>query len=1162
MRRSHKRLDPAPLVSLLLLGCLMSAAQAPSDLPGLVVEEVIADSAAASAGVKVGDRLLTYDAKLISSPAGLQAAEENTFGEKPRALRIGRAGKTLTLLLRGKLGVEVRPELPSIVLSGYEEGKSALNAQKTEMVIALWTVAAKAAQQTGANAVAAWLYGRIGQIHERLEHWTEARLAYAASWELLISSSDSAGQSRILAGLGRCCKNLNDFPAAEGWFNQARRVNAAAGYEMWAAADLHELGLAAYTRGELAAAQDYHSQALAIRERLAPNSLDVAASFNSLGNAAWSRGDLADLEAAHDYYNRALVIRERLAPDSLEVAASFNNLGNVASTRGGLTAAQAYFQKALAIYERLAPTSVAIGAILNNLGEVARTRGDLTAAHVYLSLALETKERRAPNSLTVAVTLNNLGTVDWARGDLVSAQDEYRRSLAINERLAPESLAVAASLNNLGEIASARSDHSAAQEYHRRALSIRERRAPDSLVVATSLANLGEVAREGGDHPMAWDYHGRALAIKERLAPDSLVIAESLNSLGAVALARGDDSAARDHHNRALAIRERLAPNSLAVAESLTAFGELLFREHLLADARSLFARAVSIIEAQRGQITSTDARALLLARYTKLYVSLLRTHVALNDIPAAFATFERARARSLVELLAERRLDFRADAPVDLLAQQDVLDEKRSATYRIIAKTFSELTSASAALRTHDLNNDPKRMRALEASVATFEQRLEELRESLAMYGAEQQRLETQIRRSSPRLAALQYPEPLDVPGARAALDAGTLLLAYVVDEEKTYLFALTKTDLKLLTLPIGRASLGRQVTVFRELVAKERLGDLILQGGRLYDTLVRPAQNWVSQAQRVLICPDGPLQVLPFAALVSQAGPRQRYFIEDKPLHTISSVTVYAETRRSAMERHIRRAAGEARPGWTLLGFGDPLYTKAAATPASEGKLVRRASVQHAERHQDTTELTYLRRRGLGLIPLPRTRDEVEAIVGLFGKSARAKLGSEATETVVKREAKNAGILHFASHGWMDEVMGLSSGLALSQPEALGREPTADDDGLLQAWEIFEHVRVNADLVVLSACQTALGQDLNGEGLIGLTRAFLYAGAQSVVVSLWDVSDVGAAEFMKAFYQELRKGATKDVALQRAMTTMYINPTRRHPFYWAAFILVGDWR
>ncbi|MCI0557464.1 MAG: CHAT domain-containing protein, partial [Nitrososphaera sp.] len=249
-------------------------------------------------------------------------------------------------------------------------------------------------------------------------------------------------------------------------------------------------------------------------------------------------------------------------------------------------------------------------------------------------------------------------------------------------------------------------------------------------------------------------------------------------------------------------------------------------------------------------------------------------------------------------------------------------------------------------------------------------------------------------------------------------------------------------------------------------------------------------------------------------------------------------------------------------------LLAFGAPIYTKEQAEIAKGQKQVLVAQTRGEEKEeekeklQSDSEVEYIQRRGMLLASLPGTREEVEEITKLFGKSARAKLGPEATETAAKQESKDADIVHFACHGWLDEQMGLSSGLALCQPEALGSQVTADDNGLLQAWEIFEQVRLKADLVVLSACRTGLGEELRGEGLIGLTRAFLYAGARSLVVSLWGVSDKSTAALMKTFYQELRNGTSKDVALQKAMTALRSNPKWQHPFYWSPFILVGDWQ
>src|SRR5262249_24091818 len=209
--------------------------------------------------------------------------------------------------------------------------------------------------------------------------------------------------------------------------------------------------------------------------------------------------------------------------------------------------------------------------------------------------------------------------------------------------------------------------------------------------VASRLHHLGLVARDRGDLRAAQDYHRKAFAIFERLAPNSLAVAGSLANLGRVAYDRGDLEAAQDYHNRALAIKERLAPHSLNFAESLNDLGNLAFRTQRFSDARSFFDRAVAIIEAQRSSISSTEARSLFFARHHQSYLDLLQTYLALNDLPAAFATFERARARGLVDLLAERKLNFLADAPADLLEQQDQLNQNRSIAYAALAKLNSE---------------------------------------------------------------------------------------------------------------------------------------------------------------------------------------------------------------------------------------------------------------------------------------------------------------------------------------------------------------------------------------------------------------------------------------------------------------------------------------
>ena len=739
--------------------------------------------------------------------------------------------------------------------------------------------------------------------------------------------------------------------------------------------------------------------------------------------------------------------------------------------------------------------------------------------------------------------------------------------MAIYERLAPGSFDVASSLISLGNVTYLNKNLQAAQDHYSRALAIYERLAPGSLDVAGSLQGLGNVAFSTGDLQAAQDYHSRALAIFERLAPNSLNVSGGLLSLGNVASFRGDLQVAQDYYSRALKINERLAPNSLGAAAGFSNLGGVILSQRRFPEAFQLFTRAVEIIESQRSKILSSDARALLLAQLTGPYTGLLRTHLALNDLPSAFATLERARARSLVEMLTERQIDFHADLPADLLKRQDNLALCRSDAAATLTYAHTQLPKAQTELGKLNPNKDANRIAVLENQIEEFNQQIKKLPDALTQYSVEQRKLDEEIRRApgvSSRFANLQYPHPLDLAGAQTALAPDTLLLAYHLVLDESYLFAVTKTDIKLFKLP-ARKVIADSVRAFQSEVAVKRRGlnDLATikiineQGKKLYDLLIGPAQALVNQANRVLICPDGPLHTLPFAALVSQIKPAPRYFIQDKPLHTIVSMTVYAQSRKPlALNPNQKKH---------VLAFGDAVYTDDHAQQIIK-QLQNSPKTQHpsesvqesqtrSNADSDTTRWKFDSR-------LPNTKQEVEAI-RRYDKSADIKLAQEVTESAVRLLGKDYTIFHFAVHGWADKRVGLDSGIALSQPRLLGKSETKDDNGMLQAWEIIEQLHLNADLVVLSACETGLGTtELGGEGLVGLTRAFQYAGAKSIVVSLWKVLDQSTSELMMAFYDELFKGASKDVALQKAMAKVRSNPKWRHPYYWSSFVLVGDWQ
>jgi CHAT domain-containing protein len=256
-------------------------------------------------------------------------------------------------------------------------------------------------------------------------------------------------------------------------------------------------------------------------------------------------------------------------------------------------------------------------------------------------------------------------------------------------------------------------------------------------------------------------------------------------------------------------------------------------------------------------------------------------------------------------------------------------------------------------------------------------------------------------------------------------------------------------------------------------------------------------------------------------------------QYLVEWKALHTTLSLTLFAELRK-----HPPVSSGSS----TLVAFGDPLYP--STKPQADADL--------------SPEVREVLRRGYALTPLPATRAEVGALAEGFGQHATVYLGAEATEGRAKSIAKTK-YLHFATHGLLDSRSPLDSSLALTVP---AERRAGEENGLLQAWEIFEQLRIDADLVTLSACETALGADVAGEGLVGLTRAFHYAGARTVLASLWQVADVSTSDLMTKLYAHLRSGMTKDEALRLAQRDAIARPETAAPFHWAAFTLSGNWR
>jgi CHAT domain-containing protein/Tfp pilus assembly protein PilF len=1057
----------------------------PPPAPGVVVEEVRPGGAAARAGLMAGDVLLAW-ARAATPPANRET-RQGTLGSPfdARAVELEEAPRGAVTLsaLRGDVALDivlppgdwealVRPQMPPEVLERYRQSRQA--AGKPGDGLAPLEQAVAAARRLGDRGLLRWLLAASADMLALSHQWSSAAAAYG---EALREGPPMPEQAGLHEALAQILVQANEPVQAEKAYQQAARLREGT---LAAAEPLQKLGSMALDRGDLAAAEDWYRQALAIRERWAPDSPAVAKALTRLTLVANMRSDHDQADALS---RRALAIHERLVPGTLEHAESLTSTGGVASRRGEWPDAQRYWERALEIRERLAPEGQRFTWALNNLALAFSERGEYAEAERLLRRSLKLKEALNPNASDVASVLNNLGFMAHRQQDLAAAESFYRRSAEIMARVVPDSPQHAIVLGNLAEIVAELGDHAQAEALSDRALAIRERTQPGGLELADDLRTRGRIAVGRGNYSEAERRVRRALEIDERHAPGSSAVADDYELLGDIARLRADLVDAQGHYEKSLAIRERLELETFATAATHYWMASIRRLRGDPEGAGRHFARALEALEAQGPRVGGGQERqARLRAHFVDYYRSAADLLIE-QDRPAdAFAVLERSRARVLLQLMAERDLDLETSGGGEL-------DRQRRHTDADYERVRDEL----AAL-------DAKDHAAIDGATL----RLRELRQKQAAIAAE-------IRASSPRLAEIRYSQPLDAAGVRASLDAGTVLVAYSVGREKTIAFALVGGDaggLEAVTIPIGEEALRSRLRRWRRLLERTAPPPEFFSEARaLYDLLLRPLEAHLVPARRLLISPDGPLHTLPFAALRRGSA----YLAAWKPTHVVQSGSVYA--------RLLQSRGSLSRPA-TLLAFGDPRY--APGGPDS----------------------------------LPETRNEVHEIARLL-PGAVVHLGDDASEENAKAAGRSARYIHFACHGTTNERFPLDSALLLSAPGGLAK---GRENGTLYAWEIFERVRLDADLVTLSVCRSGAGAEIAGEGLIGLTRAFQYAGARSVLAALWGVGDETTVEFMARFYRLLQQGVPKDEALRR--TQVAAIRAGRHPVRWAAFQLYGDWR
>jgi CHAT domain-containing protein/tetratricopeptide (TPR) repeat protein len=862
----------------------------------------------------------------------------------------------------------------------------------------------------------------------------------------------------------------------------------------------------------------------------------------------WGYGFLVrnDLAGTQDYFEKALREWQSLGAETLAVATGYDYAAWAAEQHGNVGKAEEYHREALRIAQKVAPTSTRTLLGLTYVGGVLRKRGDFSSAETYYLKALALAERRHSRDNITARILTSLAVLDRQRGNLDAAEVRYRQALAIVKRAdpqGPDGLELAGSLSDLAQCLIDKGEAGRAEYYERRALTVRQQLAPGSLAVAFSYNSLGKIARLRRDWDKAESYFQQALAISKSLAPVSDRTSEVLTGLGYVARDRGQDEQAEAYFKQALAIVERVRPSGLDHAEALGDLAGALYRRRQLDDAGKLYRQAFAELESfALGGVD--DDRSRFRAdhvRYYKEYVDLL---VDQGQIESALEQVEASRARTLLDMLARSQIDVRHGADPVLLTRERNLRQ-------------------SIARRLQD------RMRMAEKRAA--DQQLAAIDEEVAALREEYQRLQTEIRSKSPSYAELIKPQPLNIRALQELLDPETVLLEYSLGEKRSYVWAVTDKSVDVYAVP-PRAEIEEPArAVYSAMVAQSgapRTARRAVQAGyrqsalQLSRMILDPVSSHLA-GKRLLIVADEILQYVPFSALPAPGNPGAPLIAEHE-IVTSPSLSVVAEIRRAGTTHP--KASRE------VAVLADPVFDSA------DERVVRRNGTPNIPRSQSSVSADFSKRsltadllrsaKDLHLHQdgkpyfgrLIYTRQEAHEILAATppGK-AMAALDFKASRFLASSAVLSEyRIVHLATHGLLNSAHPELSGLVFSLVDERGRQ----QNGFLKLQDIY-NLDLPVEMVVLSGCDTGLGQHIRGEGLIGLTRGFMYAGASRVVASLWSVSDRATSELMARFYRAIeREKLPPPAALRKAQIEMWKQNAWRSPYYWAAFQIQGDWK
>ncbi len=996
--------------------------------------------------------------------------------------------------------------------------------------------------------------------------------------------------AQSLNNIGYAYHMQGNFTEAVKYYQQALNLwEKAYGPDALAlSTSFNNLGYVAQQQGNYQQATELYQQALQIHEKNNDlESADYALALNNLATLYQEQGNFPDALAL---YQRSQGITEKIYGDeSPSAALGLNNMAYLYQSQGDYAAALPLYQKSLAIYEKAyGKEHLDIALVLANLTLLYIDQGNYATALPLAERCLAMRQKfLGLNSADTATSLNNIAFIYQAQGDYARALPIYQQSLEITETvLGPDHPHMATRLNNLAHLYQSQGNYQAALPLYQRSLAIREKAyGPVHALVGQSLNNLSLLYQQLNNYEAAVDYGLRGLEVREKaLGPNHPDVAQSLNNLGFLAELLERYDLALPYYQRSIAIREKtLGPNHPSLGITLNNLAYLYYVQKNYAAALPLYQRSLSIIETALGP-EHPDV-SLSLNNIASLYW-------ANNDVARGLGYLQRA--VNIEEQTLTRNLTIGSEA-----YKRNYLQTFTGSTSRVISyHLFGMPNTAAADLALTTILQRKGRIldvlsnaslnlrRSLSPADAALLDQLSQIRSQIASLTfspdspdsspAKLQALRSQAEQLEGQLSSRSTvfqdeTQPVTLAAVQKQIPADAALIEFiqynVFDPKTGYLAEARYAAYILLAkggvqwVDLGSAEkIDQQLKAFRQAIANPQDFIPINQTktiARQTDALIfAPIRAKLGSVSHLLIAPDGELNLIPFAALVDA---QNRYLLETYKITYLTS------------GRDLLRLAHPTPAVTPPLIFADPQYDQPGQPRPGVVFTAERGSNQIS---RDLAQLSFS--------PLESTAPEAQAIQGLL-PNAQVFMGAAATENQLKQQARPL-LLHLATHGFflrnsLQAPSGdqrnaitpdadsndlsrnplLRSGLAMA---GFNVRKSGSEDGVLTALEVSGLDLRGTKLVVLSACQTGLGDVASGEGVYGLRRAFTLAGAETQLTSLWYVNDVATKELMINYYQRLQNGEGRSEALRQAQLDFLKNADAlQRPYYWAAFVPIGAW-